>query len=397
MRRFHFALLSLVLAVAAHPLVAATYYVGFCKSGAFGSIGAAVATVPAGSTIDVCPGTYFEQVVISKALTLQGIFFNNSSQAVIAVPSGGLATTSSIIVGTLAAQVEVTAGPVTMTNITVDGTASSNCPSTAVYVGIFYASGSSGTVNEVETRNQNCNGIYGFGILAENGAGATQSVTIENSNINSNSYAGITAGSDQTPSTLTASIKSNYVAGGVVGIYTAFNVGGSVSGNVVAASTSGTGVVASSPSSLVSKNTVNGGSEGIEVDGAVTVSGNTINGATYGVFVNAAGSVTSNNISNSGYGIYFQVNGATIKTNIITQAPVGIEFGCYTGTASGNTINGATTGIDRVPAGFAGVNKFHNVGTVITGGCGDSGLPGRASVMGVHKIGDKKSGDVLHD
>src|ERR1035438_4835680 len=240
MRRFHFALLSMVLAVAAHPLVAATYYVGFCKSGALGSIGAAVATVPAGSTIDVCPGTYFEQVVISKALTLQGIFFNNSSQAVIAVPSGGLATTSSIILGTLAAQVEVTAGPVTMTNITVDGTASSNCPSTAVYVGIFYASGSSGTVNEVETRNQNCNGIYGFGILAENGAGATQLITIENSNINSNSYAGITAGSDQTPSTLTASIKSNYVAGGVVGIYTAFNVGGSVSGNVVAASTSGT-------------------------------------------------------------------------------------------------------------------------------------------------------------
>src|SRR5208337_4481506 len=205
---------------------------------------------------------------------------------------------------------------------------SSNCPtSTFVYAGIFYASGSSGTVNEVETRNQNCNGIYGFGILAENGAGATQLVTIENSNINSNSYAGITAGSDQTPSTLTASIKSNYVAGGVVGIYTALNVGGSVSGNVVGAS--GAGVIASSPSSLVSKNTVNGGSEGIEVDGAVTVSGNTINGATYGVFVKAAGSVTSNNISNSGYGIYFQVNGATIKTNIITQAPVGIEFGCY--------------------------------------------------------------------
>jgi hypothetical protein len=368
MRRFHFALLSLVLAVAAHPLVAATYYVGFCKSGAFGSIGEAVATVPAGSTIDVCPGTYAEQVVISKALTLQGIFFNNSSQAVIAVPSGGLATTSSIIVGTLAAQVEVTAGPVTITNITVDGTASTNCPSTLVYAGIFYASGSSGTVNEVETRNQNCNGIYGFGILAENGAGATQLVTIENSNINSDSY-GITAGSDQTPSTLTASIKSNYVAGGLVGIYTYFNVGGSVSGNIVAASTSGVGVVANSPSSLVSKNTVNGGSEGIDVDGAATVSGNTINGATYGVFVNAAGSVTSNNISNSGYGIYLEVNGATIKTNIITQAPVGIEFGCYTGTASGNTINGATTGIDRVPAAFAGVNKFHNVGTVRTGGC----------------------------
>ena len=364
MRRLHFALLSFVLAVAAKPLVAVTYYVGTCKIGAFGTINAAVAAVPAGSVIDLCPQTYPEQVVINKALTLQGIFSGNSSQAVIAVPSGGLATTSSLVFATLSAQVEVTAGPVTITNITVDGTASSNCPNNP-YVGIFYASGSSGTVNEVETRNQNCNS-GGFGILAENGAGATQSVTIENSNINNNTDSGIFACSNQTPSTLTASIKSNYVAGGGLGIFTYCNVGGSVSGNIIAASTFG--VYAVSPSSLVSKNTVNGGSEGIEVDGAATVSGNTINGAYFGVVV-YAGTVTSNNISNSGsYGIFVGANGATIKTNIITQAPVGIEFNCTTGTVSGNTINGATTGIDTVPAAFAEVNKFYNVGTARTGG-----------------------------
>jgi hypothetical protein len=80
MRRLHFALLSLVLAVAAQPLVATTYYVGTCKTGAFGSIQTAVNTVPAGSIIDVCPGTYAEQVIISKGLTLQGVLFNNSSQ-----------------------------------------------------------------------------------------------------------------------------------------------------------------------------------------------------------------------------------------------------------------------------------------------------------------------------
>ena len=368
MRRLHFALLSFVLAVAVQPLVAATYYVGGCKIGAFGTINAAVAAVPAGSVIDLCPQTYPEQVVINKALTLQGIFSGNSSQAVITVPSGGLATTSSLVLGTVAAQVEVTAGPVTITNITVDGTASSNCPSSA-YFGLFYASGSWGTVNEVETRNQNCNND-GFGIVAENGAGATQSVTIENSNINNNSHIGIFACSNQTPSTLTASIKSNYIAtSGAFGIVTYCNVGGSVSGNIVAAA-SGYGVWAVSPSSLVSKNTVTGGIIGIEVDGAATVSGNTINGAQYGgVVVFAAGTVTSNNISNSGsYGIWLGVSGATIKTNIITQAPVGIEFNCTTGTVSGNTINGATTGIDTVPAAFAEVNKFYNVGTARTGG-----------------------------
>src|SRR5438045_9468634 len=92
---------------------------------------AAVAAGPAGSIINVCPGTYAQQVVISKALTLQGIFSGDSSQAVITVPNSGLTTTPSIdpIFGTVAAQIQVTAGPVNITNITVDGTAgTANCP-----------------------------------------------------------------------------------------------------------------------------------------------------------------------------------------------------------------------------------------------------------------------------
>jgi hypothetical protein len=376
MRRLHFGLLSLVLAVAAEPLVATTYYVGTCKTGAFGTISAAVATVPAGSIIDVCPGSYAEQVIISKGLTLQGILSNNSSQAVITVPSGGLPTTaSSILFGLVTPQVEVTAGPVTLTNITVDGSASGNdCPSTP-YIGIFYASGSSGTVNEVETRNQNCSnaGNFGLGILAENGAGTTQSVTIENSNINNSSGFGISACSDQTPSTLMASIKSNYVAAiNDYGIYMACNTGGSVSGNIIVPLV-GYGVVAGSPSSSISKNTVNGAvNSGIfitDTAGAVVVSGNTINGANTGISVSSAGSVTANNILGGSYGINLGVSGATIKSNIITQAPVGIEFNCFSGdTVSGNTINGATTGTDQVPAAFSGANKFYNVGTVRVGG-----------------------------
>ena len=380
MRRFTFALLSFVLAVAAQPLVAATYYVGTCKARAYGTIGAAVAAVPAGSTIDVCPGTYPEQVVISRALTLQGIISNSSSQAIITVPSSGLATTSSIHWGTVAAQVEVTAGPVKITNITVDGTTgSSNCPSSD-YIGIFYSSGSSGTVNGVETRNQNCN-IYngtGIGIWAENGAGASESVTIENNNVNNNSSVGIGVCSNQTPSTLTVSIQNNYVAGGVAGGLPYFeygidvegNVGGSVSGNTVGPA--GAGINAGSPSISVSKNTVNGGSSvGIYLTGAADVSDNTINGANFGVLVGAAGSVTSNNLSNnSAYGIYIQVNDATVEKNIIFQTWTGIELLCKTGTVSGNTINGATkVGLDSVPAGFTGVNNLYNVATTTTDGC----------------------------
>jgi nitrous oxidase accessory protein NosD len=92
------------------------------------------------------------------------------------------------------------------------------------------------------------------------------------------------------------------------------------------------------------------------------------------VYVVLPGTITSNHISNSSsYGIFFAAGsgGATVKSNTITQAPIGIEFGCIsTSTVSGNTINGATTtGLDFVPASFTGVNTFYNVAAATTGGC----------------------------
>jgi hypothetical protein len=346
MRRFYLALLALLLSLAAEPLVAATYYVGTCRVGAFGTINAAVAAVPAGSTIDVCPGTYAEQVVISKALTLKGIFSNNSSQAIIAMPSAALAASPSLLWGTVVPQVWITAGPVNITNITVDGTTTMNCPG-AKTVGIFYSSGSAGTVNEVEARNQNCSGA-GLGILAENGVGAIQAVKIENNNIHDISRAGISTCSDQTPSTLTATITGNYVAAGVIGIFPSCNAGGTVSSNIVT-----------------------GGSLGVYAGSAsTTVSGNTIIGAEVGVVVTTAASVISNHITGSSLGIDLAFGGATIKTNFITKSDIGVEFNCVAGTVTGNTINGATTGFDQVPAAFNGVNKFYNVPTVrVAGGC----------------------------
>jgi hypothetical protein len=290
---------------------------------------------------------------------------------VITVPSGGLATTSSLYFGTIAAQVEVTAGPVTINNITVDGTASgSTCPS-VYYAAIFYSSGSSGTVNEVETRNQNCNGL-GLGIVAENGAGASQTVTIENSNIHDNNAYGISAYSNQTPPTLTISIKRNHVASNGHGIFLYGSVAGSASGNTIDAGDQG--VFAGSASSSVLGNTVTALFSGVYVAAAAVISGNTVINGNIGIDVDpsAAGSkVMTNHVLNSSvHGIEVATGGATISNNIITKAgSVGIEFNCNTDTVSGNTINGAPTGIDMVPATFNGVNHFYNVATVKTGGC----------------------------
>ena len=380
MRHFQFALLSVVLVLAAQSVVAATYYVGAKPADCpqtpnFSSIQTAVSTVPAGSIIDVCPDTYAEQITITQPLTLQSIPVNNSNQVIITVPSGGLATTPSLSNGNLpvAAQVEVTAGPVNITGITVDGSASSNCP-ISLYVGIFYSSGSSGTVNEVQTRNQNCN-PYGEGIIAENGAGTAQSVTIENSDVNSFTFSGILVCSNQTPTTLTALIKGNYIAGAAYyGVQTGCNGGvstnaGSVSGNNIPVTGRSTGVYAASASSPISGNTITAGLYGVEVGTPTAISGNTVNDAAYGILVFGPASLTSNHMSNSGSaGIYLGFNGASVKKNTIAQTPVGIEFGCFSATVSGNTINGATTGTDLVPKAFTGVNSFYNVTTFRTGG-----------------------------
>jgi hypothetical protein len=375
MRRFYFALFSFVLAVAVQPLVAGTYYVGSCRVGSYGTIQAAVSLVPAGSTIDVCPGTYPEQVVISKALTLQGVFSDNAEQAVIAMPSSGLTTTSSIFYdgGIVAAQVQVTAGPVKITNITVDGTAtSSNCP-TVLYLGIFYSSGSSGTIDEVEARNQNCSGTSGVGIEAENGAGATESLTIEDSNVNNSSYEGALFYSSQSPATLNVTIKNNFFDGAEFALVTQGS-GGTVSDNVLSGDY--IGLAAVSAANKISSNTSTAAVVGIDVDAGANISDNTIIGSEYGITsglleYGAGGTISSNHINNSTVdAIYLVLSGATIKSNIITQAGnVGIEFNCLTTTESGNTINGAPVGLDQVPASVSGANKFYNVPTTETEGC----------------------------
>jgi hypothetical protein len=408
MRRFQLAVSFLLAVLGSHSLMAATtYYVGGCKTATFTTIQDAVDTVPAGSTINVCPGTYAEQVTISKSLTLQGTSLNteygNMAQAIIAMPSTGLTTTSSLTQGTIAAQVQVTAGPVNITGITVDGTASSSTCPTVGYYGIFHGSGSSGTVNAVEIRNQNCYSGAGNGILAENGPGASETITIENNNIHDYSLFGIMANNEYSPPSLTAVIKSNSVTG-PLGIFFSYTtraevsdnnvtvlsqgiwVGsayGSVTNNFINVTGTGTGDsgIEVGAGTLISRNIVNtvNGANGIYPEAPGTISGNSVNNATNGITldVGSAGArVTANRISNSLMnGIDVKIAGTTIESNIISKSAVaGIELNCNGGsngggTLTGNTINGAPIEIDTVPPGLKGTNKIYNAPTATTVGC----------------------------
>jgi hypothetical protein len=374
----HIALLSLLLILFAQPLVATTYYVTAplappctTKTGGFvtfPSIQYAVTHAPEGSTINICPGTYYEQVTISQPLTLKGVSYNNSSQVIIAVPSSGLTTTSSILLGSVEAQIQVTAGPVNITNISVVGS-QTLCGSENT-VGIFYSSGSSGIVDEVQSTNQNCNNS-GVGILAENGAGPNKSVTIENSNMQFNTYFGIAAVSSQTTPTLTASIKNNSVVYSFDGIFVLYT-DGSISNNVIDASCSGcsAGIVTFSASSPVSGNTVFGDGVfyAIDVEAGDKVSDNIVrvSASSTGIFVDASGAeVLSNHITTQrGDAIELNAAGATVQTNTINSiSGIGIEFNCHANTVSGNIINGSTYGIDA-PAAYTGVNTFYNAATI---------------------------------
>jgi len=228
MRRSYFALFAIMLIVlGAHALFAKTYYVGSCKAGAYTSIQAAVSAVPAGSIIQVCAGTYYEQIVISQALTLEAI--PNGAPVTISANGVTLVPTASLAWSTVDALIQVNAGSVNITGITVDGAYA--CPINYA-IGIFYSSGSSGTIKGVDAINQGCQPYFsGMGIVVESDAMGATTVTIENSYIAGNKAFGIFAMS-YPPATLTIVVKNNYLTGNSWGIYPAnFTTQGSVSNN----------------------------------------------------------------------------------------------------------------------------------------------------------------------
>jgi hypothetical protein len=79
------------------PFAASDVTVGTCGgSPAFPTIQAAVTAAPSGSMVRICPGTYAEQVVVTKPLTLRGLQSGGSSGAVI-VPPPSLAAVSRLL------------------------------------------------------------------------------------------------------------------------------------------------------------------------------------------------------------------------------------------------------------------------------------------------------------
>jgi hypothetical protein len=227
-RNFTFACLALLALAAFSGQASATSNtaVGLCSAAGthYLTIQAAVNAVellPAPRTVRVCPGTYTEQVMITAALTLEGVANGTSDAAVIVPPSpGGLASNGSDIFGNpVAAQIFVQGAAVTVSHLTVDGTGSNGNGLTDCSIdpiGIYYQN-SSGTITDNAVRNvqmpaglQGCQ--VGLAINVESDAGAP-AITISDNSVRNYDKNGITASGPGTGGGPNVIVTQNTVIG----------------------------------------------------------------------------------------------------------------------------------------------------------------------------------------
>jgi Protein of unknown function (DUF1565) len=351
--------LLVLLALAAQvPLASATvtYVVGTCKNTPYNTITSALQATPRPNVVEVCPGTYAEQVVITFPVALEGIQANNSTQAIISVPSGGLVVNATTEYGaSLAAQVlvENVSGAVNLSNLTVDGTG--NNVGFDYIAGVFYQN-SPGTMNHLTIQNQNGNN-FGVGVWLEGGS-AKPSVTLENSNLQGFDSEGtnVETLTSSGPSELTATIKGNYLAPSTN------------AANLIEIDDGAT--------AFVSSNLVAGGGTGFQAGIVSTgvggsASKNIIFGTALGILVGGQGSpsVTSNTIYNGATGIRVRSATAPVTGNTIVQTGTAIDFYCTGGdNIHSNTILEAGSGLIDVATGVVSPNSFYGVGMINGGG-----------------------------
>lgn len=346
----------LVLIIGCNQLWATvTYQVGTCKPAphTFQTITAALTATPPPNIVKVCPGTYREQVHITQAVILEGMISGDSGEVIIASPPNGLVVNATDDLGDpIAAQlfVEVNPGPQQISGITLDA-ANNAVQSPAYVVGIFFQN-SSGTVNHVATRNQ-MGGGGGVGIWIEGGL-LLPAVTVENSSIRSFDDFGIWTQTNAAASELTVTIKDNDVNGGFgSGVIANFDVAmgpgatTTVSDNYLAGGVTGVIAAATATGSILSNTLITDGTAiAINGDGVAATSNNIFMSSNVGISVNAAL--------------------PAVQRNTITGCPIGIELnGFGDGSVHSNTINDGGVGLDQVPVGFAAVNSYYNVSTIM--------------------------------
>jgi hypothetical protein len=372
---------------------AQTVAVGTCKPTLpkYNTIQLAVNSVPAGATIQVCPGSYAEQVTINKNLTLKGIQVGTQNSAAIVVPLGGVVQ-NTVSLGSstpTAAQVLIQspATAVNISNIVVDGSNNGISGCGPDLVGVYYqnASGSitrSGIINQALTASLNgCQS--GLGIYVESGSGGASTVSITNNNVEGFQKNGITGNEAGTKVTITGNtvIGQGPTTGAAENsIQIGFGATGSVSTNIVGSDVwapdtvtdpgdAAAGIlVYASPNILITHNTVSNTQFGI------AIVSDPVLGAADGASV-LSNTVTTTHIFD---GIDLCSSTNTVTTNNVNgsdESAIHVDDSC-TGAATNNsvtknTINTACAGILNGPGASGGVQTpntyFNTVNTILNG------------------------------
>jgi len=360
---------AFVFALGAQELHATTltYIVGTCKAGTqFTTIQAALNKSPAADVIEVCPGTYPEQLTIVNAVTLEGIVSGISSAIQITSPAAGLKTNATIN-GSDPAAVHVfvknATGAVNLTNLIVDSAKNQAAPDVFL-VGVLYQH-SPGTVNHVIARNQQADGL-GFGIYMEGGS-SNPTVTVENCSVHDFDFGGIYvtgslgptdipeepgATSEIATGQLTAKVVNNFVSSSVLEAH-----------NMLFGSS--TLVTVTGNLSIGAPNAPGNFGMTVDANAGSVISGNTIIGTQTGISLQDDGPFLKSNkmYQLTGDGIFLNVNLTTsqITGNIIQDTLFdGIDLNCKTvGTlVSSNTFEYLIAGYIGAPTGFPGSGTY---------------------------------------
>ena len=314
------------------PAFAATVVVGTCMPNkvSYDSLTDAVQGVPAGSTIQVCPGSYAEQVVIDKSLTLKGIASGNGAYPVIVPPAGGLAADAIALNvnsffpnSTVAAQIVIQSGAiVTISGVALDANGSAPLCN-AVVAGVLVED-SSATLTDLAVKNQiqpnlTClSPAVGVGILSQNDTTIAQTTKVQNSTFLN---AGQAIESDGASNNV--DISNNSFAGNPVSNENAITI--------------------EDGTSTIQGNTI--------ADYNYPPAGTVINSASFAILMDCipSGTVSNNHISNSQVGVYLEpgcATGVSITGNDIFGASlIGIEVSGTNGLVQGNDIRSSLTAI----------------------------------------------------
>ena len=328
--------LSAFLFTTLHAL-AATVVVGSCvpSKASYHSLNDAVQGAPTGSTIQVCPGVYAEQVVINKSLTLKGVVSGNGANPIIVPPAGGLLNNAYALAGSrfwgqgtpFAAQVVIQGGSiVSLINLALDATGANITACDPVVVGVLVQDASA-TLNEVAVNNQHipCSATgSGAGVLSQNDSASATTITVKNSTFVNASQAFEADGTANT-----STLANNSFVGSPDSNFNAISISdgySTIQGN-----------------SISNFNYPPGGTD--------------INSAAYGVFLACVpgATVVNNDVASTQVGIY-ALNGCTtaavsITGNTVSNAQIiAIDAGGTNGLVQNNDIRTSQTAV-RFPGG----------------------------------------------